>query len=184
MNEPLQRTAVKRGPLLFVPVFVGATQRWNSWMTFAKFQAEKIKELETEDSCFYVGSFCQALFVLRLVQDYIPKPEVRRPSLRRRPASSPACPGRGVKVAWRRRETLTPRRGMLRQPGRSEGDHTQRPFWLAGSDKAMGLKDPSSFYPCRPLVRSPHAACAGVTLGNLIMKRPNSENGALGKPSS
>jgi hypothetical protein len=36
---------------------------------------------------FYVGSFCQALFLLRLVQDYIPEPEVRRPSLRRRPDS-------------------------------------------------------------------------------------------------
>jgi hypothetical protein len=37
---------------------------------------------------FYLGSFCQALFVLRLVQDYIPEPEATRPSLRRRPASS------------------------------------------------------------------------------------------------
>ena len=28
-------------------------------------------------NCFYVGSFCQALFVLRLDTDYIPEPEVR-----------------------------------------------------------------------------------------------------------
>jgi hypothetical protein len=37
-------------------------------------------------SCFYVGSSCQALFVIGLVPYYIPEPEVRGPSLRRRPA--------------------------------------------------------------------------------------------------
>jgi len=52
--------------------------------------------------------FVKPYFVIGLDPYYIPESEVIRPSLRRRPASLTAGPGRGVKVAPRRRETWTP----------------------------------------------------------------------------
>jgi len=130
-------------------------------LTFTRNAADKKIILGTRKSiliciCFYVGSSCQAFFVFRLLKSPIPEPEVKRPSLRRRPASPAACPGRGVKVAGRLRETLTPRRGMLKTSGRGEKSYPPKQFllkacklfWLVGSGESMAFKDLSSFYPC------------------------------------
>ena len=108
---------------------------------------EVLQEIERfADNCFYVGSSVKPFFLRGL--------KITSLSLRLKGhpfavglLPDQHAPERGVKVAQRRRETLTPRRGMLSTLGRGEYPvlsitfcYMGEPFWLGGSGESMVSK--------------------------------------------